>query len=341
MAQDTSSPRYEADQELADSSLQRLRKIARRLGPYAPLIVLVLLCIIIGLINPRFLDSRNLVRIANSASIPLVLALGSTFIIILGSIDLSIEGVMALTSVVVSLLVLNDRTGLDLSLLGVAAVLATGALMGFANGVVHVKLRIPSFMVTLGMWFIGVGLATVLIGGIAVRVLDTGVRALALERFLDLPYAVWVALFALLVAYVIQRYTRIGRYMYAIGGGEDLAGLSGIPVNRYKIIIFTIAGVFYAVGGLLAAAQLGQSNALIGQGRLFTTITAVIVGGTALSGGVGGVMGTLVGVLIVVVLDNGMVLMGVSPYVKQAVQGILIVIAVTLSLDRSQLKIIK
>jgi ribose transport system permease protein len=180
-----------------------------------------------------------------------------------------------------------------------------------------------------------------LIGGIAVRVLDTGVRALALERFLDLPYAVWVALFTLLVAYVIQRYTRIGRYMYAIGGGEDLAGLSGIPVNRYKIIIFTIAGVFYAVGGLLAAAQLGQSNALIGQGRLFTTITAVIVGGTALSGGVGGVMGTLVGVLIVVVLDNGMVLMGVSPYVKQAVQGILIVIAVTLSLDRSQLKIIK
>jgi ribose transport system permease protein len=120
-----------------------------------------------------------------------------------------------------------------------------------------------------------------------------------------------------------------------------LAALSGIPVDRVRIATFTIAGTFYALGGVLAAAQLGLGNALIGQGRLFTTITAVVVGGTALSGGQGSVLQTLVGVLIVVVLANGMVLMGVSPYVQQAVQGLMIIAAVALSLDRARMKIVK
>lgn len=320
---------------------ERLSRFGRRIGPYAPLIVLILLSLLISLINPRFLDPRNLVRVANSASIPLVLSLGMTFIILLGSIDLSVEGVMAFGSVIVSLTVLNDRNMNDLGLLGIAAVLIVGALMGFGNGLLNVRLRIPSFMVTLGTGFAGVGIATVLIGGIAVRVLDTHVRALALERFLGFPFAVWVALIALVIAYIIQRYTRLGRYAYAIGGGEDLAALSGIPVARYKIAIFTLAGVFYALASILAAAQLGQSNALIGQGRLFAAITAVVIGGTALSGGVGGVLNSLVGVLIVAVLENGMVLMGVSPYVQQAVQGVLIAIAVAVSLDRSRVKFIK
>ena len=115
-----------------------------------------------------------------------------------------------------------------------------------------------------------------------------------------MPWGVWLALAALVVAYVIQDHTRLGRYIYALGGGEELAALSGIPVDRVRIATFTIAGVFYALGGVLAAAQLGLGNALIGQGRLFTTITAVVVGGTALSGGQGSVLQTLVGVLIVV-----------------------------------------
>jgi ribose transport system permease protein len=129
--------------------------------------------------------------------------------------------------------------------------------------------------------------------------------------------------------------------MYALGGGEELAALSGIPVNRVRIATFTISGAFYALGGVLAAAQLGLGNALIGQGRLFTTVTAVVVGGTALSGGQGSVLQTLVGVLIVVVLSNGMVLMGISPYVQQAVQGLMIIAAVALSIDRARMKIVK
>src|SRR6185312_11374820 len=151
----------------------------------------------------------------------------------------------------------------------------------------------------------------------------------------------WVALLALAIAFAIQNYTRLGRYMYALGGGEEVAALSNIPIDRVRILVFTLAGVFYALGGVLAAAQLGLGNAQIGQGRLFTTITAVVVGGTSLSGGEGGVLQTLVGVLIVTVLSNGMVLMGVSPSVQQAVQGLMIIAAVALSIDRKRLRIVK
>jgi ribose transport system permease protein len=312
-----------------------------RLAPWAPVLVLLALCAVITAINPNFLSFSNFVRIGQSAMIPLVLGLGVTFVIIMGSIDLSIEGVLALAAVILSLLVLNGANGNDLGLLGVLIVLLVGAGTGFLNGVVHVRLRIPSFMATLGMWFIGVGTANAILGGIAVRINEPLIRGLAIDRFLGLPWGVWLALAALLVAWVIQDHTRLGRYMYALGGGEELAELSGIPVNRVRIAVFTIAGLFYALGGVLAAAQLGLGNALIGQGRLFTTITAVVVGGTALSGGQGGVLQTLVGVLIVGVLSNGMVLMGVSPYVQQGVQGLMIIAAVALSIDRMRLKIVK
>jgi ribose transport system permease protein len=191
------------------------------------------------------------------------------------------------------------------------------------------------------MWFVGVGIATLVLGGSTVRVLDTSIRTLALVRLFVFPLAVWVALGALGITWVFERFTRIGRYVYAIGGAEDLAALSGIPVKRVKVIVFTLAGALYGLGGVLAAAQLGQGNALIGNGRLFFTITAVVVGGSALTGGEGGVLNTLVGVLIIAVLANGMVLLGISPYVQQAVQGLLIIVAVALSIDRERLKIVK
>jgi ribose transport system permease protein len=312
-----------------------------RLAPWAPLLVLVALCAIVATINPNFLTFSNAVRIAQAAMIPLVLGLGATFIILMGSIDLSIEGVLALAAVVLSLVVLNGANANDFGVLGALFVLLIGAGMGFLNGVIHVKLRIPSFMATLGMWFVGVGVANAILGGLAVRINEPLIRGLAIDRFLGFPWGVWLALAALGVAWVIQEHTRLGRYMYALGGGEELAALSGIPAAKVRIATFTIAGVFYALGGILAAAQLGLGNALIGQGRLFTTITAVVVGGTALSGGQGSVLQTLVGVLIVVVLANGMVLMGVSPYVQQAVQGLLIIAAVALSIDRARNRIVK
>jgi ribose transport system permease protein len=314
---------------------------ARWVAALVPLLVLACLCVLVGIANGRFFEPANLVRVATAAAIPLVLAVGETFVILLGSIDLSVEGVMAVGAVGLSLLVRNDANALALGPLAVVPILAVGAAIGALNGALHVVLRIPSFMVTLGTWFAGVGVATLLLGGGTVRVLDPGVRDLALTRLFGVPPLVFVALVGLLLAWVVQRYTRTGRHVLAIGGGEDLAALSGVAVPRVKIAAFALAGAFYALGGVLAAAQLGQGNAVIGEGRLFTTITAVVVGGTSLSGGEGGVLNTLVGVLVVAVLANGMVLLGISPYWQQTVQGLMIVAAVALSLDRARLRIVK
>lgn len=324
------------------SITRQLRWLQRgRVASFAPLLVLILLCIIITLINPNFLTFGNLVRISQSAMIPLVLGIGATFIILMGSIDLSVEGVLTLGSVMLSMLVLNGANSNDYGFVGVIIVLALGAAVGFINGLIHVRFRIPSFMTTLGTWFIGVGLANALLGGMATRINDPWIRGLAIERFLGFPWGVWLAFCCLAVALVIQNYTRLGRYIYAIGGGEELATLSGISTGRVRILTFTLAGIFYAVGGILAAAQLGLGNAQIGNGRLFTTVTAVVVGGTSLSGGQGGVLQTLVGVLIVVVLSNSMVLMGVPPSVQIGVQGLMIIVAVALSIDRKLTQIVK
>jgi ribose transport system permease protein len=312
-----------------------------RLAAWAPLLVLVVLCGIVAAINPNFLTFGNFVRITQTAAIPLVLGIGATFIILMGSIDLSIEGILTCAAVILSMLVLNGANANDYGLLGVLAVLLVGAAIGFVNGMIHVKLRIPSFMTTLGTWFIGVGIANALLGGMAIRITDPMIRGLAVDRFLGFPWGVWLAVACLLVAIVIQNHTRFGRYLFALGGGEDLAALSGIPVARVRIAAFTLAGVFYAIGGILVAAQLGLGNAQIGTGRLFTTITAVVVGGTSLMGGEGGVFQTLIGVLIVVVLANGMVLMGVPSSVQIGVQGLMIIAAVAASIDRRKLRVVK
>lgn len=326
---------------MASGSLAGQRNRFARWRGLAPVGVLVLLCVVITVISPNFLSFSNLVRLLSGAAIPLVLVMGATFVILMGSIDLSVEGVVALAAVITSMLVLNDFTSADLGLLAVPVAVVAGGCIGFVNGFVHVRLKIPSFMATLGFGFAGVGVATAILGGFTVRIADRGFRELALGRFLDVPFSVWLAGMAVLVAWVIQERTRLGRWVYAIGTDEVTARHAGVPVERTRILVFTLAGLFYGLGGALAAAQLGQGHALMGTGRLFTTITAVVVGGTALSGGVGSVLNSVIGVGIVIVLTNGMVLMGIPPYVQQGVQGLMIIAAVALALDRSRLVVVK
>ena len=162
------------------------RQIRWRFATWAPVVVLVLLCALITLISPNFLSAGNFVRIAQSAMIPLVLGVGATFIILMGSIDLSVEGILALSAVILSMLVLNGANSNNLGILAVLLVLLVGAAVGFVNGVVHVNLKVPSFMMTLGTWFIGVGAANALLGGMAIRINDPYIRGLAIERFLVL-----------------------------------------------------------------------------------------------------------------------------------------------------------
>jgi ribose transport system permease protein len=308
---------------------------------WAPLVVLLGLCILISLFNNNFLTVGNLVRMLNSASIPIVLCMGATFIILMGSIDLSVEGIVALAAVSVSLLVANDITANNFGLFAVPIAVLIGGIMGYVNGWLHVRLKTPSFMTTLGMGFAGVGIAMAILAGDTVRISDQTFRFLSLGRVLGVPMAVWIAAAAVIIAYVVQERTRWGRWFYALGTDENTARSVGIPIERTRLLAFTIAGLFSGLGGVLAAAQFGQGHALISQGRLFTTITAVVVGGTALSGGVGSVMNSVIGVFIVVVLTNGLVLMGVEPYMQQGVQGLLIIVAVALALDRSRLDVVK
>jgi ribose transport system permease protein len=307
----------------------------------APLFVLVVLAALISVANPNFIEVRNLIRIANSASVPLTLAMGTTFIILLGSIDLSVEGVVSLSAMVLVLLAANNLNDNNYGWAAVAAAVAASTVMGLVSGVIQTMLRIPSFMATLGTWFIGLGFSVFMLGGSAVRLVDPALRGLALSRFLGLPFAVWIAAAAFAFAVVIQYYTRVGRHIVAVGGGEDVAELSGINLVRVRIAAFGLAGFFYGIAGVLAAAQLGQSDAVIGDGRMFAAVTAVVVGGTSLTGGEGGVVNTLIGVIIVTVLSNGMILLGISPYVQQTAQGLMIIAAVALTLDRTRLKIVK
>ncbi len=297
-----------------------------------PVLVLIGLCLGISLLDSHFLSLDNLVRVASSASVPLVLALGVTFIILMGSIDLSVEGSMAVTAAVLCFFVANSTGGgFPLGLLSVAVALLAAAAFGFIVGAIHVHMKVPSFMVSLGMGFVGTGLATVLLGGERVQILDQSVRALSLGRWGGVPISVYIAALMLAIAWLIQSHMRIGRHIMALGGGEDLAKASGVNTGRVRVVAFTIAGAFFGVGAVLACARLGAGSALIGSGQLFTAVSAVVVGGTALTGGKGGVFNTLVGVFIVMVLNNGMIIVGLPTFVQQGVLGLVIIVAVLLN----------
>lgn len=308
---------------------------------FAPLLVLLALGVCIGAVNHDFFDPMNLARIAISAAIPLAIALGGTFVIQLGSIDLSAEGIVAVAAITVSTLVENSYNDNHFGLWVLVLAIAAGAGLGLANGLLHVFLRIPSFIATLAVGFVATGIGTAWLSGNTIRVSDTGLRSIAITRYLGLPLSVWIALLALGVAWFVYRHTLLGRHTLAIGGGEDLARLSGVRVRRVRIAVFALAGAFYGIAGILAVAQYGQGNASIADGQLFVAITAIVVGGTSLAGGNGSPMNTLIGTLVVVVLGNGMVLLGVPPYVQQGIQGVLIIVAVTLALSRSRKHIVK
>lgn len=325
----------------------RLRRMPAVVGP---LLILIGLCVIITLITPRFLSPTNLAGVARQTSILLISALGVSLVIMMGGIDLSIEGVMALSSVIASLLVasVKPETGalqfppkFNVGFLAVVVAVGVATLMGLLNGVLHTKLRIPSFMVTLGMLSVGVGLATWLSGGIDVRILDPMLLGWARDFLGPIPNLALFGAAIFFIAFFLERYTRFGRYIRAIGGAEDRAKLVGIPVDRYKIYAFTIAGLFFGIAGVLSTGRVGAGTANIGLGYLFASITAVVVGGTALTGGTGGVVQTLIGALIVTVISNGMIMVGVNNWIQLAVQGVIITIAVALTMDRKKIPIIK
>jgi ribose transport system permease protein len=310
------------------------------LAALAPVIGLIVLSLIFTAFNPRFLSKPNLINILRQSAILLILATGQTLVILTGALDLSVEGNMALSGIIAAFLVLNDRNANDYGLWSVLAGVAVGGLIGLINGTIHVKARIPSFMVTLGTWFVGLGLTIVLYQGYTFPLRDDVFLSMYLGRLGGIPTPFIIAMVTVVIGWFLLKYTRFGRYLYAIGGGEELARMSGIHVNRYKILVFVVAGLFFGFAGVVNIARLGQGNGLIGS-WLFPTVAAVVVGGTSISGGTGGVIRSVVGVLFVVAVGNGMILMGLHPFAQIAIQGLVFVVAVFFTLDRSKVPLLK
>lgn len=310
---------------------------------WAPVIALLALVALFSVGSPRFLSIANIQILADAAAIPLVLATGMTFVILMGSIDLSVEGVVAVSSCLVALLIKNDRTSLDLGIIGVLITVAAGALFGAANGLITTKLRVSSFMATLGTWSIGLGLASVLYGSRAVILQDMSFRDLVITRWGGFSVETYLGVAVVMMGILLQRYTRFGRYAYAIGGDEEVSRTAGVPVDRYKILVFSFAAAMSALAGVMTAARLGVGDVAAGSGDLFSTITAVVVGGTLLTGARGGVLQSVIGVLIVTVMSNGMIHVGVDPLLQQGVQGFLIVLAVATTTSRlkGRLRVVK
>ena len=329
-----------------------------RLVKWAPLLVLCFLVLLfpvfewledfregkdhVYLLDSRFFSIRNASRIAVAATPALMVAIGVTFIIIMGSIDLSMEGTVSVSAVIFAFtFIALGGTLASWAWLALPLTLVVGATMGFINGLVHVKLKIPSFMASLAMGFVGTGFALLMTGGDRIRVEDELFRALLTTRVLNFPLMCYVALAALLVGWFIQSRTTLGRNFYAVGGGEELAEASGLNVAKVRILGFTLAGVFFALGALMAVGRIGIAETATGNNFMFVSITAVVVGGTALWGGIGGVWNTLVGVLIVNVINNGMVVIGLPNWLQDGVLGTLVIIAVVLSTNRKSISFVK
>ncbi len=309
---------------------------------WAPLLVLLVLILFFSVLEPRFFSVRNFARISISSAPMLMVALGVTFIIIMGSIDLSMEGTVSVCAVLFAFaFIALGNTLASWAWLALPLALIVGAAAGFLNGLVHVRLKIPSFMASLAMGFVGTGFALLLTGGDRVRVEDNLFRSLLTERIFNFPLMVYVAVAFLLIGWFIQSRTTLGRNFYAVGGGEELAHASGLNVNRVRILGFMLAGVFYSVGAILAVGRIGIAETATGNNFMFLSITSVVVGGTALWGGIGGVWNTLIGVLIVNVIGNGMVVIGLPGYIQDAVLGVLVIIAVVLSTDRKSVTFVK
>lgn len=309
---------------------------------WAPFLVLIALVILFTAINPTFFSVRNFSRIAVASAPALMVAVGVTFIIVMGSIDLSMEGAVTLTAVLFAYMFIGLGGSLaGFGWLAIPATLLVGAFIGVVNGLVHVKLRIPSFMASLAMGFIGTGAGILLTGGDIVKVSDPIFRGLLTVRLLGFPLMVYVAVFGLLVAWFIQRYTILGRNFYAVGGGEDLAHGSGVNVARVRVLGFGLAGIFYALAAILVVGRIGQAESISGANFMFVSITSVVVGGVALWGGIGGVWNALIGVLIVGVINNGMVVIGLPDFMQQGVLGALVILSVVLSTDRFSISFVK
>ncbi|MDF2702397.1 MAG: inner-rane translocator [Rubrobacteraceae bacterium] len=308
------------------ASLAERVKPREFLSRSGPLWGLVILCVVMTILSPYFLTFNNLFNVGTQIAVIAILALGQTFVIVSGGIDLSVGSVLGLAGIVFGWATAVANLPLPLALaLGVGA----GASAGLINGLLITLGNLPPFIATLAMLSAARGLALVISGGVPLNPIPGPILSLGsgdLLGFVPLPVILMLVMWAITVG--ILRSTYAGRAMYAIGGNEEASRLSGINVSRQKLLIYTLSGLFAGIAGILLTARLASAQPQAGFTFELDAIAAVVIGGASLSGGVGSASGTLIGALILGVLRNGLNLLNVSAFWQQVVIGAVIALAV-------------
>lgn len=293
---------------------------------------LICLIVVFSIASPNFLTKMNIISILLATAVNGVLAIGVTFVIITGGIDLSIGTSMTFSSVITGVFI--TMLGFPIWL-GVLAGLLTGAFIGFISGVNIAKLKLPPFIATLGMMMVTKGLSLVISGTKPIYFTNTKDFAkISTGTFLGIPNAVYIMFVAAILAHIILSKTILGRYNLAIGSNEEATRLSGVNTDFWKIAIYSLNGLFFGLAGVLMAARLNSAQPALGQGYELDAIAAVVIGGTSMSGGKGTIVGTIIGAFIMSVLINGLRILSVPQEWQTVVTGLIVILAVFMDIIR-------
>lgn len=300
--------------------------IKETVSKYKSLIGLVLLCAIITFVTPAFLTLSNITNVFTQVSVNAIIAVGMTFVILTGGIDLSVGSTLAISGALSASII--KSTGSVLLAVIVAALVGIG--IGIVNGILISKGRLQAFIATLATMTIFRGATLVFTNGTPISKLPEEFVNIGNGKIGFLPIPVLITVIVSIIAIYVLSQTRFGRYLYALGGNEDSARLSGINTDKIKILVYIVSGFASAIAGVIITSRIGSASPNAGTGFELDAIAAVVIGGTSLAGGEGKITGTLIGALIIGVLNNGLNLMNVSPFYQSIVKGLVILIAVLL-----------
>ncbi|EMA70815.1 ABC transporter permease [Halorubrum aidingense JCM 13560] len=321
---------------ITDQREQRtLQDWIQDLGPFVMLFGLI---ITFSFTTDRFLTEANLIdNVAKNAVTLLLVALAGTFPILQQSIDLSVESMVLLTGVVTVVLI----SEFGLGLLAIPIAIGVGMLAGLFNGIIFTKLKVPSFLVTLGTLSVMAGVGKIITGGSTITFRNPAIRTISNGEVFGIPNLVLWGLLIYVGTIVLAFRTKFGRYCFALGENERVVELAGAKVDRYKIYPFVLSGLLCGTAGVLLTLRISSASPNIGSGLMLPSIAAIVMGGTALTGGVGGPHRTILGVLVISVLNNGMNLTGIDSFVQEIILGLVVVGAVALSIDREKIDVVK
>lgn len=306
------------------SKVDALKKINFR--EYGVVIGFILLCVAISFATPAFASQKNILNLLRQSSIIGIIATGMTFVIISGNFDISVGAVAALSGAVTMKLISMDA-GIPIAL-AVLAALAVSAVIGLINGIAVAKINIPSLIATMATVSVVKGAMLMFTGGYpitrTVPVLDT----IGNGYVMGIPIPVIIFAATVVIAFIVLTKTRFGRYVYSVGGNEEASKLNGINVESYKIKVFIINAVLAALAGIVLVGRMGTASPVAGDGYDMDAIASVVIGGTSVSGGSGSVLKTVIGVLLMSVINNSFNLLGVDMYFQYIFKGLIILFAV-------------